>query len=32
MAKALHAVIHKNASVNEACELFNQMKKEKARG
>ena len=32
MAKALHAVIHKNASVKEACELFNQTKKEKARG
>ncbi len=32
MARALRAVIHKNASVNEACELFNQTKKEKARG
>ncbi len=27
MAKALHAVIHTNASVKEACELFNQTKK-----
>lgn len=27
MAKALHAVIHKNASVKEACELFSQTKK-----